>query len=121
MFSTHYLRTHRYPGKIDYMDDAYNEPSSGRMLLAATVRGRVQNVGFRVFVYEAARMLSLRGYVRNRGDGTVEVLAGGEPARLEMLLEKIRRGPVAARVDSVETEWSHSEPAGLPSAFEVRA
>lgn len=68
------------------------------------VSGRVQGVGFRAFVVEAARGLGLAGWVRNRADGRVEAVAEGEQAALERLAEALARGPLLARVDRVETE-----------------
>ena len=66
------------------------------------VRGRVQGVGFRWFVDFEARQLGLAGRVRNTADGTVEVLAMGTEHQLAALLEKLRKGPRAARVDEVQ-------------------
>jgi len=66
------------------------------------VRGRVQGVGFRWFVEREAGMLGLAGWVRNNDDGTVEVLASGSDEQLESLRTKLKQGPRAARVDSVE-------------------
>ncbi len=89
--------------------------------LRATVRGRVQNVGFRMFVLEAARGLDVAGYVRNEHDGSVAVLAVGKRTRLERLLLALRRGPAHARVDQVEVDWQPGNPHGVSGAFEVRA
>jgi acylphosphatase len=72
--------------------------------LCAHVRGIVQGVGFRWFVLHEARALDLRGYARNRPDGSVEVVAVGEEAALERLVERLREGPRAARVESVQCE-----------------
>jgi acylphosphatase len=66
------------------------------------VRGRVQGVGFRWFVDHEARQLGLSGWVRNNFDGTVEVLAAGGEQQLQMLRQKLERGPRAARVDEVQ-------------------
>ena len=74
--------------------------------LRATVRGRVQGVGFRDFVYARARLLALGGYVRNLPDGaSVEVLAEGAKGDLEQLLDYLHHGPRSARVDAVDVEW----------------
>lgn len=86
--------------------------------LRATVRGRVQGVGFRYFVIEKALRLGLRGYTRNVGDGSVEVLAQGPRPALESLLALLRRGPTAAYVREVETSWG--EPSAHFSSFHVR-
>ena len=67
------------------------------------VRGRVQRVGFRLFVEDAARRERVRGYVRNQHDGTVEALAEGDLDALLRFEVALRRGPAGARVDDVET------------------
>lgn len=73
--------------------------------IRVVVRGRVQGVGFRWFVREAAREAKLSGWVRNRQDGTVEVEAEGPAAALDSFRAMLRRGPdgaVVASVDDVE-------------------
>lgn len=65
------------------------------------VQGRVQEVGYRVFVWRAAEKLKLRGWVRNRADRAVEVAAAGTGAALDQFERQLRQGPPAARVDSV--------------------
>jgi acylphosphatase len=70
--------------------------------LHVVVRGQVQGVGFRWFVRETARELNLAGWVRNRGDGAVEVAAEGEPAVLAALRQSLAAGPPRARVTSVD-------------------
>ena len=65
------------------------------------VEGRVQGVGFRMFVEQAAAELGLGGYVRNRRDGSVEVYAAGEEKVLDRLRSELEKGPSAARVDRV--------------------
>lgn len=66
------------------------------------VRGHVQGVGFRWFVARNARDLGVRGTVENRSDGSVEaVLQADLPQSMERLIERIRSGPPAARVDDV--------------------
>jgi len=68
------------------------------------VTGRVQGVGFRWFVEREAKLLALRGWVRNRYDGSVEVLACGTDEQLGRLYTKLRTGPPAARVDDVDVQ-----------------
>lgn len=65
-------------------------------------RGRVQGVGYRAACEGQAIRLGLGGWVRNRSDGSVEVMAYGPPERLERLREWMRSGPPAARVDDLE-------------------
>ncbi len=68
------------------------------------VVGRVQGVGFRWFVEREAQLIGVGGWVRNRDDGTVEVLASGSNAQLNSLYDKLKNGPRGARVDRVEVD-----------------
>ena len=88
--------------------------------LHATVRGRVQGVGFRFFVARAGRRLGLRGQVRNLPDGRrVEVIAQGPRATLDALVRELHAGPPLASVESVNVLWL--TPAGNLPAFVIRA
>ncbi len=62
------------------------------------VGGRVQGVGFRWHVQQAAERLGVRGYVRNLPDGDVEVAAEGPSEAVEAVVETVRRGPRSSRV-----------------------
>jgi acylphosphatase len=73
--------------------------------LRATVRGHVQGVFYRAFVESHALELNLAGCVRNLPENQVEVVAEGEKQKLEKLLERLKKGPPAARVDTVEVIW----------------
>jgi len=73
--------------------------------LHAVVHGDVQGVGFRDFVQRLASRAGLSGWVRNRPDGTVEVLAEGDRQELGGLLEELSRGPGMAEVERVEADW----------------
>lgn len=73
--------------------------------LHAVVHGHVQGVSFRYNTLLAAHELGLVGWVRNLPDRTVEVVAEGQRAALENLLDYLRRGPQGARVTRVEAEW----------------
>jgi acylphosphatase len=66
------------------------------------VSGRVQGVGYRWWTVETARRLGLRGWVRNRRDGSVEIHAIGPRAGLDALAAACATGPTVARVVSVE-------------------
>jgi acylphosphatase len=87
------------------------KPTEARRFI---VRGRVQGVGFRWFVEREAHMLGIAGWVRNNLDGSVEVLAQGNPDQLSGLHSRLREGPRAARVDNVEVSEA-SLSAGLSS------
>lgn len=64
------------------------------------VEGRVQGVGYRVFVAREAGQLHLDGWVRNRRDGSVETLVAGPRAAVEDFLLAARRGPATAHIGS---------------------
>jgi len=86
--------------------------------LRAVVRGRVQGVGFREYVFVRARFLGVCGYVRNLTDGrSLEVVAEGERGDLEQLIEHVREGPRLSRVDGIDVEWG--EPTGAYEGFGV--
>jgi acylphosphatase len=65
------------------------------------IGGKVQGVGFRWFVREAARRAGLAGWVRNRADGRVEIAAAGTEPAIAAFLTAARTGPPGARVDHV--------------------
>jgi acylphosphatase len=67
-----------------------------------SVRGRVQGVGFRAFVEHEALKRALRGWVRNRRDGTVEAVFEGEATVVAAAVEACRRGPIGAHVAAVD-------------------
>ena len=68
------------------------------------ISGRVQGVGFRIWMVEKARDLGVSGWVRNRIDGSVEALVAGDTAAVEELLRLCRRGPRMAEVTSIEED-----------------
>ncbi len=69
------------------------------------VRGRVQGVYFRAATQREARRLGITGWVRNRNDGCVEVVAEGEEDSIKELSSWSHHGPSAARVDHVDVRW----------------
>lgn len=75
------------------------------------VTGRVQGVGFRAFVAQSAGFIGVTGWVRNVGLDTVEVLAEGSRQQVDTLVNAVKTGPRASRVDGtrVEEEPSTSE------------
>ncbi len=70
------------------------------------MRGKVQGVFFRAATKDVAERLGLTGWVKNKDDGGVEIVAEGETEDLRELVKWSRRGPADAAVDLVETEWS---------------
>lgn len=85
--------------------------------LEITVTGRVQGVAFRHHTVLAAERLGLVGTVRNRPDGTVQIVAEGPRDRLEQLLSWAARGPEHARVDTCHHVWQ--QPTGVLTSFRV--
>jgi acylphosphatase len=72
-----------------------------------SIAGKVQGVGYRLWAERAARELGLRGWVRNRSDGSVEIAAAGDEGAVAALIEACRQGPraaVVAAVDVTDTE-----------------
>jgi acylphosphatase len=76
------------------------------------IAGRVQGVGYRDWLIREAQSNGITGWVRNRGDGTVEALLAGEQDALQAVLTACRRGPLAAQVTSIEE--SFAEPPAEP-------
>ena len=70
------------------------------------ISGRVQGVWFRGWTVEQANRLGLKGWVRNRADGTVEAVFQGHDAGVETMLKLCRQGPPSARVGGVTVEPS---------------
>ena len=78
---------------------------SDQTRLHAIVEGRVQGVGFRAFAIRKAGDLGLTGWVRNRWDGSVEVVAEGERALLDKFAAALLVGPASAYVTRLIPEW----------------
>jgi acylphosphatase len=66
------------------------------------IEGRVQGVGYRDWARRRAERLGLAGYVRNRPDGSVEVLAAGPAMALDIFITACRHGPPSAHVSRLE-------------------
>ena len=65
------------------------------------VSGRVQGVGYRYFILSAALSHGIRGWVRNKVDGSVEVYAEADEAGLVSFKVDLKQGPVGSHVRSV--------------------
>lgn len=66
------------------------------------VYGKVQGVFFRANTRKKAKRLGIKGWVRNRKDGSVEILAEGKKEKIKELIGWARSGPPAARVEKIE-------------------
>lgn len=86
--------------------------------LSMIIFGRVQGVYFRKLTQQQAQRLNITGWVRNRSEGSVEILAQGDEQYLISLLEWCRRGPRFAKVEQIEINWV--EQTENFSSFEIR-
>lgn len=81
------------------------------------VRGLVQGVGYRAFVYRHATDEGLSGWVQNLSDGKVELEVQGSREKIELFLAKLKKGPAIAQVDGLQVEWLN--PAGENDGFRI--
>jgi acylphosphatase len=82
-----------------------------------TVSGRVQGVGYRYFVFQHARQLDLKGYVKNLAGGDVEVYVEGDKPVIMKLLKLLQRGPGFAYVTDLDLDWS--DPSDSYKEFDI--
>ena len=94
-------------------------PTTDRVRLEATVRGRVQGVGFRYFVRRRATALGLVGWVANQADGSVRCVAEGPSTVLDELDAALRSGPPSSFVERVDA--ARMPASGGFDAFVVRS
>jgi acylphosphatase len=87
--------------------------------LEATVRGRVQGVGYRYFVLRLAGRQGLTGWVANLPDGSVECVVEGPPDLLDRIEAALRDGPPGAVVEAVQ--GVRMAATGRFDRFEVRS
>lgn len=85
--------------------------------LHLVIHGRVQGVCFRAYARDKAIALGLSGLVRNRRDGTVELMAEGEDPSLQDLLGWCWNGPPWARVEHIDADWDEAN--GEFSGFDI--
>jgi acylphosphatase len=93
-----------------------------RRFVHVTFRGRVQGIGFRAFIEGEAVERALDGWVRNRGDGTVEAVFAGPAGAVDEVLDACRRGPDGTGVDRVDLREEAAAgliPSSRPAGFYV--
>ena len=73
------------------------------------VSGRVQGVFFRASGAGVGRELGVTGWIRNRSDGTVELVAEGTREAVQSLINWCRQGPPGSRVDEVKVTWEEAQ------------
>ena len=76
--------------------------------LHAVISGIVQGVNFRYYTTRQAHLLGVTGWVANRWDGSVEVMAEGTRGQLQDLLDWLGHGPPSASVMGVEAGWEQA-------------
>ncbi|MBX9739365.1 MAG: acylphosphatase [Beijerinckiaceae bacterium] len=91
------------------------------LVVHVRVEGHVQGVGFRAWTAREARGRSVRGFVRNRRDGSVEAVFSGDADDVAALAEACGRGPASARVLRVDVRPATDSDCALfdASRFEV--
>jgi len=85
----------------------------------AIASGKVQGVGFRMYTQSKAEELSVVGFVQNLIDGNVKIVAAGEDAKVDALIDWAKSGSPPAEVENLETEIMEYE-SGEFDRFEIR-
>lgn len=81
------------------------QEKSKNLRFRATIYGKVQGVGFRYFVLENSKLVNVTGWVRNRFNGTVEIVSEGKKSNLEEFLTILNQGSSSSNISKVEVEW----------------
>ncbi|KAK9920975.1 hypothetical protein M0R45_029509 [Rubus argutus] len=85
-------------------------PQSSTKTVRLVIKGRVQGVFYRDWTIENATQLGLKGWVRNRRDGSVETLLSGNSDAVQEMEQRCRRGPQSAMVTGLEVFTSTEDP-----------
>ncbi|KAL0336912.1 UNVERIFIED_CONTAM: Acylphosphatase [Sesamum calycinum] len=100
-----------YPmSSLSASQDAVNPTSSEAKTVRMVIKGRVQGVFYRNWTIENAKELGLKGWVRNRRDGSVEALFSGSPEKVQEMEQRCRRGPPDAMVTGLQVVPSTDDP-----------
>lgn len=107
-----WLMKSKYESKTAvYQEGEQRSSTECRLFL---IEGRVQGVFFRESTRRLAQPLGITGYAKNMADGSVQVLACGDPGALEQLAQWLKHGPPMAQVDRLEWIVSASK---CPDSF----
>ncbi|XP_057535165.1 uncharacterized protein LOC130813355 isoform X2 [Amaranthus tricolor] len=91
-------------------EDGSISPQDSAKTIRCVIKGRVQGVFYRNWTIENASQLGLKGWVRNRRDGSVEALFSGKAETVDEMLQRCRRGPPDAMVTALEANPSNEDP-----------
>jgi len=92
----------------------------GFLKVRLVIRGRVQGVGFRRFVYKQAQQFGVGGWVRNNPDGSVETEACGDISTIQLFIAAMHKGPFFSRVDEVEESRREALTSPPTTEFTIR-
>lgn len=81
------------------------------------IYGKVQGIYFRAYAQAEGNKIGVKGWVKNRSDGTVEAAIEGEPEQVEQMVAWLNQGSPGAQVLKVETK--EERPVGEPQ-FNIR-
>ena len=85
----------------------------------AIASGKVQGVGFRMYTQNQAEQLGVVGFVQNLSDGTVKIVAAGEDAKVDSLIDWAKSGSPPAEVEDLQIEVMEYQQ-GEFDRFEIR-
>jgi acylphosphatase len=80
------------------------------MMVRLRIDGQVQGVAYRAWAVREALRLGLAGWVRNRRDGSVEMVLCGDDGDVEAMIARCHQGPRMAQVDSIRQEAEDTAP-----------
>ncbi|CAN4117108.1 unnamed protein product [Withania somnifera] len=98
----HLLHRFRSPHLSSPMSSLNSDTNPDAKTVRAVIKGRVQGVFYRDWTVENAKELGLKGWVRNRRDGSVEALFSGSPEKVQEMEQRCRRGPPDAIVTGLD-------------------
>lgn len=105
------MKSKNGPNTTSYQNE---EPLLTKECRLFLIEGRVQGVWFRESTRRVAQSLGITGHAKNMANGSVQVLACGEPGALEQLAEWLKHGPPLAQVERLEWFVSASQ---CPASF----
>ena len=81
------------------------------------ITGKVQGVGFRYWLYQAAKQRNIDGWVRNKISGEVEALLIGDDAEIDSLIRLCEKGPPSSKVTKIKVQNYQKE--FLKKSFDI--